>query len=224
MNNSDQPDSKQEGMTLAALQDQYRSMGYEFIANPGPKDLPEFFAGFKPDAVALKEGDNVAIEIKHNRTASAERKVQDIRRLISGHGDWALKVFYIRYGSAASYGIDQPTVESLKAKLAEIEAMSAAGFDAAAFLMSWSLLEATARTLSDDSLAKAQRPATVVQHLAQLGLLEPPLEGELRSLIETRNRIAHGDVSIAPDKKSTAILIGAIRNLILEAEARSRNG
>ncbi|RZI38021.1 hypothetical protein EGT07_36330, partial [Herbaspirillum sp. HC18] len=46
---------------LDRLRSQYEAQGFEFVTQLNQVDLPAFFAGYQPDAVALKLGQNVAI-------------------------------------------------------------------------------------------------------------------------------------------------------------------
>ena len=54
---------------LRALRPQYESKGYTFFIHPTSDLIPPFLRGYRPDAIAVSEKDNVVIEGEGSQSA-----------------------------------------------------------------------------------------------------------------------------------------------------------
>jgi hypothetical protein len=199
---------------LASLEAQYLARGYSFIREPRPEQLPAFLQSYSPDAVARKAGENVAIEVRPSPRSGLDQKLEQIRRLFDGHPDWKLVVTYLGSDPDETISIAPATADALTRRAHEIRELVAQGQNRAAFVMSWSLLEAVLHSLESDRQARPYRPGTVLQALAMLGHVDPSLEAQLRPLIALRNRIVHGDLSAEPTTNDVELLLAAVHNSI----------
>src|SRR6185312_9319694 len=90
-----QSPASSEERFLEALRLQYEKDGFQFVVSPRGSMLPPFLEGYVPDALAQKEGTNIAIEVKRSQSSASVGELQAIRRRFDGHPDWRLDVFYM---------------------------------------------------------------------------------------------------------------------------------
>lgn len=192
------------------LRSRYLEQGFNFIVNPRSDDLPSFFGGYRPDAVALKPGQNVAIQFMRHRIDSPARSMDEIRRLFVGHADWRLVVSHGELDPLMSDALPAASEASIRSQLTELRELGRQGQNRAAFVLAWSLLEAAFHRLDEDGSRRPRKPGTVLESLARLGYLAPELETRLRSLVLLRNRIVHGDISAQPTANDLDAVFEAI--------------
>ncbi|HEX8077796.1 MAG TPA: HepT-like ribonuclease domain-containing protein [Chthoniobacterales bacterium] len=204
---------------LEGLRARYETEGFAFTVAPDPSTLPDFLSGYRPDAVARKAGHNVAFELKRNQSASTQIRLQDIRRLFDGHPDWQFHVIYMNTSQHQSITIPSASPEAIRTQLDEVLKLSAGGHFRAAFVLAWSLLEASLQAVDDADVSKPRMPGTVVQALAMNGSISAATEERLRALIQLRNRIVHGDVTAEPAAEHVELLADAIRETLAVAAA-----
>lgn len=204
---------------IETLRARYEQAGFAFQADPTPDQLPDFLGDYRPDAVARKHGQNVAIDVRHGPGPS-EPPLPAIRRLFDGHPDWRLHVAFAASDPLRTITIPQADPAGIRAQVAEIRALDAAGHRRPAFIMAWALLEAALRAYSEDA-GGASPPGTVVQALAMNGLIEPETESALRPLVALRNRVVHGDLAADPTAEDVALVLRAVEAALSEEPSRS---
>lgn len=197
---------------LDHLRAQYEAQGFQFVTQPNQAQLPAFFAGYRPDAIAKKPDQNVAIEVKQSGTSS-ERNLEQIRRLFDGHPDWQLSIAYMGPGSP-SVMIPRTEPEAILQRVKEARALRDQGFYRPALVMAWSLLEATLQAVDGASEAKPRTPGTVIQTLSMKGLVGSDVEKRARDLINVRNSIVHGNVLIEPNGEDVDLLLGIVEEAL----------
>lgn len=198
---------------LESMGSQYEARGYTFTIHPGSAELPEFFAGYAPDAVARRPGNNIAIELKSRATVS-DASLQRIRRLFEGREDWQLSVAYMGSAALDAQILPVPSRTTILAQVRDVERLAGLGDLRAAFMVAWSLLEAALNSARPNAEKRPRAPGSVVQALAMDGLISAETEKSLRSLIELRNRVVHGDLTAAPTSEDVQTVIGAIRAVL----------
>jgi REase_AHJR-like len=204
-----------EKQALSHLRGQYTAKGYTFTIDPEVASLPEFLDGYRPDAIAQKPGENVAIEVKNRPHPAAELSLQEIRRRFDGRDDWKFVVSY--FGVDATQRVSIPTASkpAITESLNDVRQLVEHGQERAAFVMAWSLLEAALHSVENDESKRPRTPGTVVQSLAMLGLIDPPLEQRIRPLIDLRNRIVHGDLSAVPTREDVLSVVTSVEQALL---------
>ncbi|GJD90026.1 MULTISPECIES: hypothetical protein [Methylobacterium] len=198
---------------IETLRPHFENKGYHFHLYPGKSDLPEFMKQYTPDAVAVKTDHKVAIEVKSRNNRATDLSLRLIRHLFEGHPEWQLRVFYIGDDERDSVDIPQPTSKLFLEKLAMAGDLLAQGQTQAAFLISWSLLEAAARMTETDLNGRPQPPGTVIQTLAMSGTIEPETERHLRALIDLRNKVVHGDLGAEPTAQDVETILLVSRSI-----------
>lgn len=201
---------------LERLGADYEAKGYSFLINPPRSVLPEFLASYRPDAVATKGGQNIAIEVKSRSNPHAEYSVQRLRELFEGQANWQLSVIYS--GSSRYGAVEMPVVrrDAILLRAKEAEHLAKEGHEVAAFVMAWSLLEATLNSLHPSVDKRPRTPGTVVQTLSMNGDISYEMERALRPLIDLRNRVVHGDLDATPSLDDVHQVLLAVRTALTE--------
>lgn len=195
---------------LDRLRERYEAQGFEFVAHPSRGQLPPFMKSYIPDAIAFKNGQNIAIEIKAQRHSDSTPSLQSIRRLLETHPGWQLDIVFMASDPLAPTGIRAPSPQEIRQRLLQVRSLAEAGHLSPALIMAWSLLEATLNAIYPDTAGRPHRPATVLERLAMDGYITPELQRQLRDLIPLRNRLVHGDLDAAPRNEDVQALLSAI--------------
>lgn len=217
MNTAQHQASQEELDLLASLSKQYEAKGFSFETEPDLRSLPDFLGSYVPDAIARKVGKNVAIEVRKSRSRASEFSLQQIRSRFDGHPDWTFAVAYAAEDPLKTLTIKPTAVPAIRSQLADVRALSTQGQSRAAFLLAWSLLEATLLNVEGEQEARPRTPASVLQGLAMLGRIEPEMERRLRSAIILRNAVVHGDLTMKPTKQDVDTLANVIEEALSEA-------
>lgn len=199
---------------LENLRSEYEGKGYRFVIHPHRSDLPDFFATYEPDAVAQRSDHNVAIEVKSRATATVQQSLLRIRRLFEGRTDWQLRVAYMGSDATGIRRLPSPTRAAVLDRAQDVKQLVAEGKVRAAFIVAWSLLEAALNSALPDADKRPRTPGTVVQTLAMDGLISDDLEQSLRSLVELRNRVVHGDLTVEPSDTDVRVVLSAIEAVL----------
>lgn len=195
---------------VETLRSRYVAQGYDFEADPEPSRLPAFMGGYRPDAIAFRGSEKIAIEVNSRSTAGADGSLPRIRQLFEGHKDWHLHVIVISGDALENLTIGRSTPEVIFQRLIEARELLDKGYVRAAFLACWPLLEAIARLVDPDVEARPHGPGTIVQSLAMLGRIDGDAEQRLRALIDLRNRIVHGDLAAEPLPEEVGWLLSTL--------------
>ncbi len=205
-----------ERLVLDRIKETYEHQGYHFFIEPLPQMLPAFLGGFRPDALALKLGENQVIEVKLGRRAGEERRLETLAKLVSGQPGWQLKVFYEGEQPEDTLQLTLPTRSQIEAQLTEAEQLALAGHQKAALLLAWSVLEALARARAAHEGTISRRPfspAQTVQSLEMAGIIDRKTGQDLRATAQLRNLAAHGDLAAEIDADAVDGLLGLLRRL-----------
>ncbi len=212
------PTRSHEAQFLEGLRARYQDQGFTFQIAPEADDLPDFLGSYVPDAIAKKPGLTVAIEMKNHNTSTAQDSLQRIRKLFDGHPDWRFDVVFMGESPTQRLTIPPASPAVLRVRIDEVRKMTGQGQNRAAFVMAWSLLEAALHSRAPTAVNRPSAPGTVLQTLAMNGYIEPQLERRMRSLIDLRNRIVHGDLDVEPTSADVQLVLSAISET-LEADA-----
>jgi len=201
--------SEIERLALNELEPQLIRRGYQLIRNPSKAELPSFIQGYVPDAIATGKVPNIAIEIKGREAPEAEPSLSRVRKLFEGHDDWIFKVYY--FNTLEPLIMKIPAGE-LSDRLEKVEGLAEINTQAA-FVLAWSVLEASVR--ENDMLDDGPRgPNRLVSLLASEGYLKRGDVTEFLELANLRNKIVHGQLDIEPtvdDVKRVLSLASTVR-------------
>lgn len=205
-----QSSAASERQYVEKLRAQYDRQGFTFITHPAPDQVPKFLGSYRPDVIVLGPDKNIAIEIKQRRSSSAEKSLNEIRRLFEEHPEWQFVICYVGNDPQMDMTILPASKDIILDRVNEARTLAARGYRRVAFVLSWSILEAALRRLEDGGDKRPRTPGTVVETLAMLGYLSPEAEHQVRPLIALRNRIVHGDLEIDPSDESIKAVLSAI--------------
>ncbi len=180
-----------EEVLLQSLLPRYEAEGFTVIVHPSSSVLPPFMRRYRPDAIALRPGKKIAIEVKYD--AASAKNMTGVAELFEQHPDWELRIYYLSSLSGQK-SISTPTQQSIEQAIREISELNNSGHSAAAIMMAWATLEAIGRKLVPDELSRAQPAERLVEVLAARGLITPNEADLLRRAEKLRNAIAHGDL------------------------------
>jgi hypothetical protein len=196
---------------LDAVVSRYKAEGFEVFIHPSRAVLPPFLKDYRPDAVAIGPQRKIAIELVRSNAPSSD-KISRLRELFLEHHDWELFVLYVSPHSSAETMPIAARGEIEKA-VVQVGELRSAGQQVAALVMGWATLEAVARALLPEQLARSQPPARLIEVLASEGFLTPSEADALRPAASVRNAAAHGQLDVNVDPKQLAALVSALRML-----------
>lgn len=191
----------------------WKAQGYEVIMSPRGAHLPNFLGTYQPDAILVGRDPKVIVEVVLKGQPHADRRIRDLKSLISGHDDWRLEVLY---RSSEDKNVPVQSVDEITTTISKAEAIARIE-PRGAFLLLWAALEAIARRFAPDRSNRPQTPGRVVETLAFEGVIEPSNASWLRDLSRLRNRLIHGDLEVAPTSQELEQMVALTRNLVLEA-------
>jgi hypothetical protein len=200
-----------ERALLEAVTARYKAEGFDVFVAPSQAILPPFMQEYRPDAVAIGPGKKVALEIAR----AGERSTDKLKRLherFSGHDDWEFVVLYVTPG-VGTERMEVAAVDAIHRAIQSVTELRSAGQPTAALVLGWSALEATARALLPDRLARPQPPASLIEVLAGEGYITPTEADSLRIAAGVRNEAAHGQLDVAVESKHLDALLAALRAL-----------
>lgn len=204
--------SQFEDAVFQMLVPQLEAEGYSVFLHPSRNMLPPFLSGHQPDAIAIKGDRKLAIEVT-SAGRGAEAKTERLRRMLSGHEDWELRIIYAppRRPEETIPTASETTIEE---HLGRVERAFDAMGPAAALLSAWAALEASARFLAPTRFEAPQEPARLLEALASDGYVTPDEADLLRQLGKLRNAVAHGRLDLTPSREQVKELIRIIRTLL----------
>ncbi len=212
-----QRNSDTEAKVLERLKSAYKQRGFAFFSPPKREMIPAFLGGYVPDALAIRDRENVLIEVKLRQNTSSEPMFADIRRKIADHKDWKLDVVYAAERRDDSISIDPPRLDILHQQINEVRELDRTNHRRAAFVLAWSLLEATLNHVrSETRVDQLRSPGQVIQSLATEGYVSRDVEKKLRELSVLRNRIIHGDIGVSVTSNDVEYVLAAIRETLAE--------
>jgi hypothetical protein len=188
--------TSREAEVLEEAKARYVKAGFEFIVDPEIEDLPAFLNGRKPDAIARRLNESVAIELKLPKNSATKRdQIAFFSSEVPKHLGWSFELILV---DQSSLGLDselEPDKNGLKSQLNQVIALFGKDDLNLALILGWGLLEAFARKLSLNSAGqepKRYKPRSVIEALVSDGFISDQQGENLSLLSVSRNRIVHG--------------------------------
>jgi uncharacterized protein YutE (UPF0331/DUF86 family) len=173
---------------------------------------------YTPDAIALRDDKNLAIEVLR-KGSSSEKSLDQLRELLVGHRDWELRVYWVSPSNTPE-PIEQAAPKEIRRAIERIEDLASQSHYAPALLMAWAALEAVGRALVPGRIARPQTPARLIEVLASDGYVTPTEADRLRELARARNNLIHGTLRTkvaANDIKGFAAILRTLHKLLQSA-------
>ena len=206
-----------ERQAVNLLRSRFEALGYRFEPEPDPSDLPSFLSGYRPDAIATRGDEHVAIEVKSR--GGDTRSIAELRSLFAGHPTWRLAVVLGNDALPDEEPVPVPKVGELREAAERVASLLDQGFAEPALLMGFAVLEAAQKLAGGSGDERFLKPGTVVQSLAMEGLIDRETEAKLRSIIATRNSIAHGAIRERVNPDDVRLVLATIERVLATAFA-----
>jgi hypothetical protein len=215
--------TSRERQRTRAIAEEYRSRGYEVIEQPSPEQLPEFLSGYRPDLL-VRRGDEATIVVVKSRSSLAnEPQITELARLLPTKPHWNFELVVVGEGEQFSLpeGARPFTRDEVLQGIEEAERLVASGFSEAAFLLAWSISEATVRLLTEEEGIVLDRYSSlyVLKQAVINGVISRDEYNFLTKVIKYRNALAHGFKTIDFDPTLVGELISTTKRILQSTSA-----
>ena len=173
----------------------YRDKGYDVLIEPQSDQLPDFLQAFRPDLIVHKGDEHIVVEVRTRGRVSDFPQVNELAKVVRNEVGWKFQLFLL--GPENSFfvnGASLFTVEEIRLKIKEVAFFVENGHLEAAFLMGWSLVEATLRVLAvkEGIEGETATPDYLLKQMTFEGIIARETYHDLKHAQQTRDAIAHG--------------------------------
>jgi REase_AHJR-like len=193
-----------------------KNEGFQVFVEPRDQHLPASLRTLRPDIYATGEGGIVVVEIIGD-SARLEQQTDKVLRL--KHAVSTIPGAQFRMVDLGQEPIRQklPRLDpsTILASTEKVRVLVAEGQIAGAFLLSWANFEAAARAMIETDIDRPQLPKSAISKAAREGLLVFEDEEFLKSMVDKRNRLIHGDLTVALDSSEALRLNDIVRSILL---------
>jgi hypothetical protein len=200
----------QEAAVLESVVPQLEAEGFEVVLRPTRFRLPPFMQSYSPDAIALREDKNLAIEVLRK---GAEKSLDKLRQLLAGHRDWELRVYWVSPSNVPE-PMEPASVNDIERTIELVEGLTGKSLHSPALLMAWAALEALGRALLPDKFPRPQTPGRLVEVLAGEGYVTPSEADRLRELAKVRNQMIHGGLRARVGSRDIRSFVSILKVLL----------
>lgn len=195
----------------AAVAKHYEQSGWMIVS---PEDAVEHI-DFRPDLLLRKGDRHLVVEIKEEGF-SGSRAIDIIKKMVELDNKWSFEVKVI----PREWGIQESEAGEavVGARVHIAERLRAEGHASEAFILFWTVVEATLRLLLGIDAKRIVDSSTLIREAYEEGVIVDADLRELQAALHIRNRLVHGlrvetdgnsDASIADLAKS---LFGRVRS------------
>lgn len=214
-------DSTLEQAVFESLIPKLQAEGFEVFVHPDRQLLPPFMDTYRPDAIAFKPGENLAIEVISQAFAGSP-KIRNLESLFRSHEDWELRVIYSPpHGGEVSSPVEPTSARKIQEILDAVAKIGEYAHGIPALLTLWGAFEATGRMLVPVEFSKPQTPGRLLELLASQGYLTPNEADDIRELVAVRNRAIHGNLNVVVTVRQLDGFRTIIETLLKEADNAS---
>jgi hypothetical protein len=177
---------------IAEIANKYRQRGYAVTIEPPAEMLPVGVQDYRPDFVAIRDDEKVAIEVKSRRSLGADPTLTRLEKLRRVPG-WRLDVAVIEESGETS----PPTLLSrgeIHSRLATAGRFAAETNDyPAALLLVWTAVEAALHArLKNERDDRPVSPNRLAKMAVSLGIVDDDQLPVMEWLVGVRNAVVHG--------------------------------
>lgn len=187
-------DQKVESLANELLQ-----KGYKVTVEPLVTDLPFTLGNYRPDLIASKDKGGIILEVKTNQRFSVDR-FQELAQRIAEHEHWRFLLVTlddVTKNLLPESDDDLPSWNELSAKTESISALIQQLMLEPAVLYLWGTIEAMLRKRAIVQKIPIDRFQAVklLNHMYSSGEVSMNEFDSFKSILEKRNRVAHGLVT-----------------------------
>ena len=208
-----------ERMRVEEIAQTYREKGYDVLIEPRDDQLPDFLQAFQPDLIVHKGDEHIVVEVRARGQVSDFPQVNELAKVVRNEAGWKFELFLL--GPENSFfvnGASLFTVEEIRLKIKEVAFFVENGHLEAAFLMGWSLVEATLRVLAvkEGIEGETATPDYLLKQMTFEGIIARETYHDLKHAQKTRDAIAHGFKSSQLTVETAQELIDLIDGELLQ--------
>ena len=199
-----------ERMRVEEIAQTYREKGYDVLIEPRDDQLPDFLQAFQPDLIVHKGDEHIVVEARTRGQVSDFPQVNELAKAVRNEADWRFQLVLLGPENSLSVAGASPfTVEEIRLKIKEVAFFLENGHLEAAFLIGWSLVEATLRTLAvkEEIAGETATPDYLLKQMTFEGIISRETYHDLKRTQQTRDAIAHGF-------KSSQLTVETVQELI----------
>lgn len=192
--------------------------GYEVSIEPTSSELPFDLGHYRPDLIARKDGEGIIMDVKTRHARVSVDRYQEIADEVASHPGWRFMLVTLEDVSEEVCPTDLsdlPSWEELQCRLDRVEALIDEGLTEPAVMYLWGTIEATLRRQAIvQNLPVDRFPAgRLLNHMYSSGEVSIRVIDDLKSVLEKRNRAAHG-VSVSIEEGELRECLRIARELI----------
>lgn len=201
---------------LASLAADYEKQGYAVRRRPAPGSIPFDLNGFAPDLLAEKDAEHLLVLVKDSTTPVSIGRLRDLTETVRQQPGWRFILVNAAPESEA-FGLPGEPLswQGIADRIAHAKRLQELGELEAAFLVSWSALEALLRRhVESVNLPIEHLPVrALIDYLYSEAELSFEQFEKAKSLAVNRNQLAHG-FQVSEVGKSVVHLLELIEALL----------
>ena len=204
----------------------YREQGYNVIIEPLPQQLPTFLGELQPDLIAMKEGDQVVIEVKAKEALRASDLVRHIADAVRKQKGWRFELVLLPSAASAqsTKGWELLGFQEIEQYVKEARHAASLSQFIPAFIFIWIAIEATLRRIAQKSDVSPAllSPKALLKELVFNGGISRLQYRTIEGIANLRTHVVHGFKEEGVNGIAVTKAIKIADKLIKEAKAATR--
>jgi Holliday junction resolvase-like predicted endonuclease len=186
-----------EHQRLLEIACEYRQQGYSVTLDPTDDQLPDFLAPFQIDMIAHHPKEKVVVEVRSQASLQQAPELDAIAKAVQGKVDWRFELVVTNPKDQKGFQAKDATLlerNDINYRLQEARTLAQQEYGEAAFLLTWSVLEAVLRRVAQSQKIDLiqDTPLYLLKSLFTYGLLNQEQYQTLQKGFQTRNLLVHG--------------------------------
>lgn len=185
-----------EHQRLLEIAREYRRQGYDVTLSPSREQLPDFLVPFQVDMIAHPQ-ENVVVEVRSQESLAQAPELDAIAQAMQRKDHWRFELVVTNPRERNGLQIKDAKLleqDDIHYRLQEIRNLVTQEYGEAAFLLTWSVLEAMLRRSAQAERIELVQdtPPHLIKTLFTYGLLSQEQYRILQMGLNTRNLLVHG--------------------------------
>ena len=186
-----------EHQRLLEIAREYRRQGYNVTLAPTREQLPDFLVPFPVDMIAHHPQENVVVEVRSQESLAQAPELDAIAQAVQRNDHWRFELVVTNPRERNGLQIKDAKLleqDDIHYRLQEIRNLVTQEYGEAAFLLTWSVLEAMLRRFAQAERIELVQdtPPHLIKTLFTYGLLSQEQYKILQMGLNTRNLLVHG--------------------------------
>lgn len=194
-----------ERMTHAeqGVAERYRANGYSVTLQPPPEMLPASVRSYRPDFVAVRGDERVAVEVKHGADIRANKQLLRIAEEFRRVPGWRFDLVVVGPNQESAVAPPLLTKRACAERLLSADRIAIEVRDyAAAVILLWTVFEAAIRAKTDEAdRTRVLSPQRIAKEALSLGMITDREWEVLEQLAHVRNKAVHGERVVGVNRR-----------------------